>query len=126
LGFRNVFIHYFFDVLQHFLIFAVSRRFAEFTLRNTKNGFRKLAAPMGPYVRILIALPFVTGGWCYMVVAFIPFTDDYGNLILQSFISRIFVFLFGLVMLCAAFYIAVPGLVKRKLTDDSVTKVSKQ
>ena len=63
------------------------------------------------YVRVLIALPFL-GGFVFMAFAFIPLTDDFGNPIYQSLLSRSLIFAAGLLMTCAAFVISVPSLLK--------------
>lgn len=76
-----------------------------------------------PYVRILIALPFM-GGFAFMVGAFIDLSDDYGNLIEQSLLSRFLIFSIGFTMVFTAFIIAVPRLMSRKPITNSVVETS--
>lgn len=64
------------------------------------------------YLRILFALPFL-GGFIIMAFAFFPLTDDFGNPIYQSFLSRISMFVLGLIMVGVAFVISVPSLFGR-------------
>jgi len=72
-----------------------------------------------PYIRILCALPF-TAGAALVFFAFIPLTDDFGNPVYQSVLSRAGLFVVGIFMLVASIYVAVPGLWKKKRSSPSL------
>ena len=66
-----------------------------------------------PYLKVLIALPFVLGIGL-SVTAFLPVTDDFGNPVDISIASQLLQFFIGLALFTFAIYLTLPSIFERR------------